>query len=294
MTSAGEGVPTPLEASLDLGVPPERLTLGAFLADVADRYAERTALVSGTERWTYARLGDETRRVSKALVAAGVTKGTRVAVLMGNRPELVATLFAVGAVGGVAVPMSTFAAPPERYHVLAHCDAALAVLQDRLASNTYLADLARDHPEVVGAPPGRIGAPAFPFLRRVVAFGGTEGALEGWEAFLTRGADVDDALLDAATAAVVPYDDAVMIYTSGTTALPKSVLHTHRSVTGQLWRWGGQMGLTVDDRVWSAFPLFWSAGFAMVLGGPWPAGPPSTSTRSSTPPRPSSSSSASG
>jgi acyl-CoA synthetase (AMP-forming)/AMP-acid ligase II len=41
----------------------------------------------------------------------------------------------------------------------------------------------------------------------------------------------------------------------------------HRSVTGQLWRWGSQVGLTTDDRVWSAFPFFWSAGFAMVLGG---------------------------
>jgi acyl-CoA synthetase (AMP-forming)/AMP-acid ligase II len=267
MSSGDEGGPTPLEASLDLGVPPERLTLGAFLADVTDRYAGRTALVSGPERWTYARLGDETRRVARALIAAGVTKGTRVGVLMGNRPELAATLFAVGAVGGVAVPMSTFAAPPERDHVLAHCDAALAVFQARLASNTYLADLARDHPEVVGAPPGRIRAPAFPFLRRVVGFGGTVGELEGWDEFLARGEDVDDALLRAATAAVVPYDDAVMIYTSGTTALPKSVLHLHRSVTGQLWRWGGQLGLTEDDRVWSAFPFFWSAGFAMVLGG---------------------------
>ena len=107
----------------------------------------------------------------------------------------------------------------------------------------------------------------FPFLRRVVAFGDPEGRLEGWEEFLGLGDDVDEALVDAAAATVVPYDDAVMIYTSGTTALPKSVLHTHRSVTGQLWRWGAQVKLTVEDRVWSSFPFFWSAGFAMVLGG---------------------------
>lgn len=267
MSSADEGGPTPLEAELDLGVPLGQLTLGAFIAEVADRYADRPAIVSGPVCWTYRELGDQTRRVAKALMAAGVTKGTRVGVLMGNRPELAASLFAVGMVGGVAVPMSTFAAAPERYHVMAHSDMALAVLQDRLASNAYVDDLARDHPEVVGGRPGQVRSTAFPFLRRVVALGTPAGAMEGWGDFLAGGADIPDELLDAAAAAVTPYDDAVMIYTSGTTALPKSVLHAHRSVTGQLWRWRGQLGLTEDDRVWSAFPFFWSAGFAMVLGG---------------------------
>lgn len=267
MSSADEGGPTPLEAELDLGVPSGQLTLGAFIAEVTDRHGDRPAVVSGPVCWTYRELGAQTRRVAKALMAAGVTKGTRVGVLMGNRPELAASLFAVGMVGGVAVPMSTFAAPPERYHVMAHSDMALAVLQDRLASNAYVDDLARDHPEVVGGRPGQVRSTAFPFLRRVVALGTPAGAVESWDDFLAGGADVPDELLDAAAAAVTPYDDAVMIYTSGTTALPKSVLHAHRSVTGQLWRWKGQLGLTEDDRVWSAFPFFWSAGFAMVLGG---------------------------
>jgi fatty-acyl-CoA synthase len=267
MSSAAETGPTRLEAEADLGVPPERLTLGAFLADVADRYGERPAMVSGPRRLSYRQLFEETRAVARALVAAGVTKGTRVGVLMGNRPEAAAALFAVGMAGGVAVPISTFAVAPERYHVMAHSDMALAVVEDRLASNTYLDDLARDHPEVAGAAPGAIRSPAFPFLRRVVGFGEGAGPFQAWGEFLAAGEGVDDRLLDAAGAAVVPYDDALMIYTSGTTALPKSVLHTHRSVTGQLWRWGGQLGLTTEDRVWSAFPFFWSAGFAMVLGG---------------------------
>jgi acyl-CoA synthetase (AMP-forming)/AMP-acid ligase II len=59
----------------------------------------------------------------------------------------------------------------------------------------------------------------------------------------------------------------MIIYTSGTTMTPKAVLHTHRSVTVQMWRWAGQMALAPSDRVWSSHPFFWTAGFSMALGG---------------------------
>jgi acyl-CoA synthetase (AMP-forming)/AMP-acid ligase II len=59
----------------------------------------------------------------------------------------------------------------------------------------------------------------------------------------------------------------MIIYTSGTTMTPKAVLHTHRSVTVQMWRWARQMDLGASDRVWSSHPFFWTAGFSMVLGG---------------------------
>jgi len=263
MSSGAEAV-TP---DLGLRVPYERLTLGSFVHDIAELYDDRPALVSGSRRMTYRELAAETRVVARALVAAGTSKGTRVGVLMGNRPELVTTLFAIGMVGGVAVPVSTFAVGPERYHVLAHSDMALLVVQDRLLGNDYVEDLARDHPDVAGGRPGGVRSPDFPFLRRVVALGTPAGRFQPWEEFLEMGAGVDDRLLDALSRSVLPHDDALMIYTSGTTALPKAVLHMHRSVTGQLWRWAAQMGLSPEDRVWSAFPFFWSAGFAMVLGG---------------------------
>ena len=67
------------------------LTLGGFLGEVTERHAEREALVfhdpeGPVVRWTYARLGDEARRIARSLVAVGAGKGTRVALLMGNRP----------------------------------------------------------------------------------------------------------------------------------------------------------------------------------------------------------------
>lgn len=252
---------------LGLGVAYENLTLGRFVGDIAERFGSGTALVAGDRRVSYLELEGECRGIARALLAAGVTKGARVGVLMGNRPEMVAALFAIGMVGAVGVPVSTFAVGRERDHVIAHSDMSLLVLEDRLAGNDYVGDLVRDHPEVAFSNPGSIRSAAFPFLRRVVVLGSPAGSMQGWSDFLGAGAAIDDRLLDAAMEAVVPHDDALTIYTSGTTAEPKAVLHLHRAVVGQLWRWAAQMGLDPEDRVWSAFPFFWSAGIAMVLGG---------------------------
>ena len=81
-----------------------------------------------------------------------------------------------------------------------------------------------------------------------------------------------DELLEAAVWATSPSDDAVVIYTSGTTARPKGVLHAHRPPALQSWRFARLFGLDPDVRVWSAFPFFWTAGFAMVVGATVAAG----------------------
>src|SRR5204863_1832715 len=60
--------------------------------------------------------------------------------------------------------------------------------------------------------------------------------------------------------------------TSGTTARPKGVLHTHRPPALQSWRFAEQLRLDPDTRTWSAFPFFWTAGFCMVMGATLAAG----------------------
>ena len=73
-------------------------------------------------------------------------------------------------------------------------------------------------------------------------------------------------------AEVHPRDPGIIIYTSGTSANPKGVLHTNGTPAIQSWRWGKALGLTPDDKLLSKFPYFWSAGLTMTLGGPLSAG----------------------
>jgi fatty-acyl-CoA synthase len=254
---------------LGLPVAAEDLTHGRFVAQVAELYPRREALVFGDRRLTYPQVHDEVRAFGKGLLALGVTKGAKVAVMLGNRPEFVVAAYGSALVGAVAVPVSTLAAADERDYILGHCDASVLVTQSSLLDRRFVDELVADHPGVGAAEPGRISVAPFPHLRRVVCVGDVSGprSVEGWDAVVAGGAAVGDEVLDAAAASVVPSDDALIIYTSGTTAHPKAVLHRHRGPVVQSWRWREQLALDPSDRVWSPFPFFWTAGLAFVLGG---------------------------
>jgi acyl-CoA synthetase (AMP-forming)/AMP-acid ligase II len=255
---------TPAEGTF-AGPPPESeegigaLTLGGLLAEVASRHPDREAIAFHPDdgpvvRWSYARLASEARSVAGSLVAAGLDKGTRVALLMGNRPEWVTSAFGVALAGGVLVPVNTFFEQREIAHVLAHSDAAVVLHQRELARHPYDAQLRALDAEL-------------PYLRRRVCLGTPDA-----DAFAAAGRDVGDDVVDARAAATSPFDDALVIYTSGSTGLPKGVLHGHRAAALQSWRFAHQLRYDPGVRVWSAFPFFWTAGFCMVMGATLAAG----------------------
>jgi len=235
------------------------LTLGQLLQDVASLHSEREALCFSragetTERWSYGELLARSRLFAKALIAAGAGKGTRVALLMGNRPEWVAGAFGTAMTGSVLVPVNTLFEAPEIEHVLRHSDTAILVHQERLSHHAYDEQL-------------RSIAPSLPYLARRLCFGTEEFA-----SFLAGAAYVDDRTLDERISEVSPYDDALVIYTSGSTGRPKGVLHAHRAAALQSWRFTRHLGTDPTVRVWSAYPFFWTAGFCMVMGATLAAG----------------------
>jgi fatty-acyl-CoA synthase len=255
------------------------LTLGGFLLEVAGRDPECEALVfhepdAGVVRWSYRDLEREARRVARALLAAGVGKDTRVGILMGNRPEWLAAAYGAALAGAVAVHLNTYFEAPELDYVLRHSDVQVLLTQERLLGHAYIDQLAALCPEFLDASPGGLRAAGFPHLRRVAAvdLDAPHGAAESWDAFLEAGEGVPDALVDAIAAEVTPADHALIIYTSGTTATPKGILHPHRGPALQSWRFAQQLRLDPSVRVWSAFPFFWSAGFVMVMGATLAAG----------------------
>jgi fatty-acyl-CoA synthase len=254
-----------VSAQLRLQPDPARYTLPRFLDDVAERHGPRVALRFEGRDTTYAELRAEARRIAKGLVARGVGKGTRVALLFANRPEWVTALFGAALTGAVVAPVNTFATADELDYVLRHADAAWLLLQPHVARHAFLDELRARHPELAAAPPGAIRCAALPQLRGVVPLG------PDWEA-LRGPSDVSDALLDAIAAEIHPADEALVIYTSGTTARPKGVVHRQRTPVIQGWRFAELMGFSPEDRVYTAYPFFWTAGIAMALGATLAAG----------------------
>ena len=251
-----------------------RLTFARFLADAAEQHADRVAVVSPDGAQSYREVEARVRELARALIGAGVVKGARVAIWIANSPEWIVAAYAVSSVGGVVVPLNTFASAAERDHILRHSDASLLLLQPALGKHGFLDGLVADHPALASGVPGRLRVPELPQLRRVVCLGipAARGAVEPWRDLLAQARDVSDALLDAVSAEVDPCDDGLIIYTSGTTAKPKGVLHTQRTAVLQGHRFADFCRYTPDDRVYTTYPFFWTAGIAMSIGGAFAAG----------------------
>jgi len=238
-------------------------TLGGFVEEVGARFAEREAVVfddplqgGTTVRWTYADLLARTRAIAKGLVAAGMQPGDTVGIVMGNRPEAMAGVFAAAMVGGVAVPISTFSPPPELAQMLATAEVSVVLTQPRLLARRFGDDLTALQ-----------AGSEVPTLRQVAVLGEPS-----WDELLAAGDTITDDQLDARQAAMTPDDPGLVIFSSGTTSAPKGMLHANRAPAQQLWVQAQIFGRHPGTRMWTALPIFWTAGFNTAVGSTFAAG----------------------
>lgn len=249
--------------------PPYSRTLFELLCEQAERFPSRVAVICGERQATYRDLADGAGRIAAALRARGVGRGSRVGILVNNRLEWLEACFGATALGAVAVPFSTWSTPGELAYLLedSQIDALIGV--DRFSGQdfaTALAELTPDNPR----------------LRLIVMLGGDiRPGWIGYEEFRAAMAPLAPlAPGEGASAA----DDALVLYTSGSSARPKAVRLQHYAVTENGFNIGERMGLSPDDRVLLAPPLFWaygacnalpailSHGAALVLQGRFDAG----------------------
>jgi long-chain acyl-CoA synthetase len=164
----------------------------------------RPALVDGELTLSWQQFDAATARAAHAILALGVQPRERIAVLMDSRHETAITLFGIIRAGAVAVPLNVSITDDA---VAAMCADAAAVVV--FASGEHCARI--DGLRASGALAAR-------------HYVGCDGARPGWHEFAALLA-VQPA--EAPPVAVRPDDECNLIYSSGTTALPKGIVHTH-------------------------------------------------------------------
>jgi acetyl-CoA synthetase len=223
-------------------LPPARFNMAAYCierwaASVPDKPALlviEDPLKPPTEVWTYAALENAVLRVAAALKAAGLPRGGRIMIRLDNTSAYALLFFGAIAAGFAPLPASSQLTGVEAHFLLEDSGAAAIALAEHLG---------------VGAIPA--GVRVFDAARVLQMAHYRERA---------RYAD---------TAAD---DPAFLIYTSGTTARPKGVLHAHRSAWGRRPMYDGWYGISATDRVLHAGAFNWTYTLGTGLTDPWANG----------------------
>lgn len=238
-------------------IPPVSRTLGSLLVEQADRYGENPAVICARRVASYATLADRAARIANALHARGIRRGDRVGLLMNNRLEWIEAFFGASILGAEIVAFSTWSTQDELDYLFADSEIKYLITLDQFSGQDFVAVLRALVPEADFS--GRWRSARFPNLRDIVLLGDGGGA--GWLRYADLLAAAPLPLGDGPSAD----DDAIIIYTSGSSSRPKSVPLAHAGVVENGFHIGERQGYGPNDRVLLAPPLFWSYGSANAM-----------------------------
>ena len=219
------------------------LTINDFLARAATVYPDRTATVDEPDQvapsWgeiTFAEMMSRARAQAAALDRLGVGRGERVAVVSHNAARLLTSFFGVSGWGRVLVPVNFRLAAAEVRYIVEHSGASVLLVDPELQD--AMADVDAKHRFVIGA--------------------GSDAELFGLADGSGRAAEAEPADWE-------PDEDATAVinYTSGTTARPKGVEQTHRSLWLNASTFGWQAGVNDRDVYLHTLPMFHCNGWGM-------------------------------
>ena len=210
-----------------------------------------TALVCTQGNFTYRHLRDRAAKVAGALHAHGIKRGDRVGMLLGNCVEWLDVCFGASAVGATAVPLSTWSTRSELAFLLPDAKLSLLVASAQFGDHDFEADLT-----ALQATPGMLPAD------RIWLHGGTNSHFVDYGDIIQKAPEFE-ALAPGLAAS--PCDDALVLYTSGSTSAPKAVPLRQFAVIENGFNIGERQGLHAEDRVLLSSPLFWAFGSANAL-----------------------------
>ncbi|WP_407493783.1 class I adenylate-forming enzyme family protein [Pseudooceanicola sp. MF1-13] len=208
------------------------MNVGHHLTQAAARWPDKTAIIFEGKRYSYAEFNRLSNRAANAFAAQGIRPGDRVAFITWNLPEQIACFYGLMKMGAVPVPINYRLAPNELKFIIQNAGARMVVFDDELV--------------------GQI-APIVPDLD-VLGFVNIGTARPGFAAefydFIGPAADTEPTL-------GAGWDDtAFIMYTSGTTGLPKGVLRSHRAETIGAMMIAQEVGFRHTDTCIHNKPLF--------------------------------------
>lgn len=210
---------------------------------------DKTALYTLERTMTFQEVAAEVNQVGNALKKLGVRMGDYVALLSVDGAEWITTFFATLKIGAVHVGLNTLLTAAEYDYILNDCRARVLVIHEMLLPRLL---------EIWDKQQ---------FLEHVIVIGGENGRFPTYNQLIAA----ETAELD-----ITPThreDICTLNYSSGTTGMPKGILHAHKDlvITADLWG-KNTLGLRETDRTFATAKLFFTFGTGGNLLFPWYVG----------------------
>jgi acyl-CoA synthetase (AMP-forming)/AMP-acid ligase II len=219
--------------------PLNALTIDQLVRLRAAEHGDKPMVIDPAARITYRELDMTTRDLAAKFIDAGVSKGTRVGLIMPNNTRWVQVAIALTRVGAVLVPLSTLLAVGELVAQLRAASVQFLVSVEEFRGHRYL-------DELKSAPPLKL-----PALRQVWTADHLAHATAGEPAH---------GIVDALCETVSEADPLLIVFTSGSSGPPKGVMHSHGSALGAVRSGLAARCITSDTRLYLPMPFFWVGG----------------------------------
>ena len=228
--------------------PEPRRLLGDLLSATADRLPDKEALVFNDERVTWAQFDRRVDYLAKAFLERGIQRGDRIGVICTTRPEYLYAYLAAARIGAMLVGFSILYTPPE----------VLRLAQ--LTKPVAFVVLGQVRDKKVAEPLKPLIA-SFPFIKHfiVIGEGGPANAI-GFEELIAADRPAQAAALAARNAQPDENDGVLIVFTSGSTGLPKGAVLTHKNILDNIAVQTRQFGAREIDRGLLHMPMNHVAG----------------------------------